>query len=805
MTSIAIAGGAVAALVLFYLGRGFWAWLVFAASPLLAWALAGIESWTAFTVTVAVLATSALIFGIPMLRRLLVSWLLMRIVGGALPTMGDTERIALEAGTVWWDGDLFSGNPHWKKLIDFEVRKLTAKERDFIDGPVDELCAMLDDWQIAQDRALPKEVWEFLKQHRFFGMIIPERYGGLGFSAIAHSTIVAKISSRSAPAAVTVMVPNSLGPGELLLHYGTQQQKEHYLPRLARGEEIPCFALTEPTAGSDAAATKSTGIVCRGIFEGKEVVGVRLNWEKRYITLAPVATLIGLAFRLFDPEKLLGGEEDRGITCALLPSGLPGIQIGQHHDPMGVPFPNGPIFGKDVFVPISYLIGGAQGIGQGWRMLMESLAAGRSISLPALSVGAAKLSTCVVGAYGTVREQFNMPIGRFEGVEEAIARIAGYTYLMDATRRLTCGAVDAGERPAVLSGIAKAYLTDGMRTVLNDALDIRAGSEICRGPRNILGRIYTAVPVAITVEGANILTRSLIVFGQGVIRSHPFVREEIDAANTKDKARFDRAFFGHINFMFRNLVRTLFLGLGAKMFVRPPVEGPSAPYYRSLTRLTSSFALLADVALLVFGGDLKRREKISGRLADALAWSYLASATLKRFHDEGHDPRDVAVMRWSVTHALHKIEEALAGVLDNLPNRFLGGFLRAIVLPLGRTHKPPRDSLGAEVATAILHGGELRRHLASDIYVPAEQEDGLGALEAALAKVVLAQPVQVKLKRAQRKLGTNGKRGADLAAAVTAGVISPEERTRFEHAEAARDAAIQVDIFPPDAYRTLRG
>jgi acyl-CoA dehydrogenase len=504
MTATLLLLAAVCLIVLLYAGKGYWAWVSALAIGLLAWWLAGVGSPLAFKTAVTLAVLAAGVFGLPAIRRPLVSAPAMRLVRAILPAMGDTERIALEAGTVWWDGDLFSGKPDWRKLLDFKLRALSERERAFLDGPVEDLCRMIDDWQIAQDRDLSPQVWDFLKRERFFGMIIPEEYGGLGFSAIGHSAVVVKISSRSVAAAVTVMVPNSLGPAELLLHYGTDEQKKHYLPRLARGEDVPCFALTEPHAGSDAASTRSTGVVCRGKYEGKEVLGIRLNWNKRYITLAPVATVIGLAFRLFDPDGLLGGEEDIGITCALIPRDVPGIKIGDRHDPMGVPFQNGPIFGDDVFVPVDFIIGGQDGAGQGWKMLMDSLAAGRSISLPSLSVAAVELAARTTGAYATVREQFNLPIGRFEGIEEPLARIAGHAYLMNAVRVLTCAAVDAGEKPAVLSAIAKAYLTDGMRKSVIDAMDIMAGAAICSGPRNILSRIYVSAPIGITVEGANI-------------------------------------------------------------------------------------------------------------------------------------------------------------------------------------------------------------------------------------------------------------------------------------------------------------
>ena len=796
---------------LLYMGRGYWAWVAFVAC-LMATGHVGMVTGQAsnlgpqwlFHGAAGVALAMAILFGLRPLRQMIVSKPLMRWVGGILPVMGDTERTALEAGTVWWDGDLFSGTPNWRKLLDFPAPKLTDTEQAFLDGPVEDLCAMVDDWRIFQDRAIPEEVWAFMRKHKFFGMIIPAEFGGLGFSALAHSAVITKLSSRSSTIAVTVMVPNSLGPGELLLHYGTDEQKAHYLPRLASGEDIPCFALTEPTAGSDAAAATSTGIVCRDTYDGEEILGIRLNWTKRYITLAPVATVIGLAFRMHDPDGLLGDTEDLGITCALVPRDLPGIDIGNRHDPMGVPFLNGPIFGHDVFVPLSTVIGGVGGVGNGWRMLMEALAAGRAISLPSLSVGAAELATRVVGAYGSVREQFNLPIGRFEGIEEVIARIAGYTYLMNGARTLTCSAVDAGEKPAVLTGIVKAYLTDGMRTVISDAMDVQAGAAICRGPKNILGRAYVAIPVAITVEGANILTRSLIIYGQGAIRSHPFVRDEMEGVATGDLARFDRAFFGHVNFACRNLVRVLFDRLSAGKFLTIPVTGRSEKYFRRLSRYSTAFALISDVALAVYGGSLKRREMVSGRLADALSWLYLASTTLKKFHDDGQQPRDEAVMRWATEHAMGKIDTALRGVLDNLPSRFLSVTLGWIVFGLAGRARPPSDRLSSTVAAAVLGGGALRDHLTSDIYRPPAQEEGLGRLDATLQKIVAAQPIKTKF----RESAQTGAHGTDLNGsldvAIGAGVITSEERDQLLSAERARLETIQVDVFDPDTYLGLR-
>jgi acyl-CoA dehydrogenase len=673
------------------------------------------------------------------MTRIREQWLtrpLMPWIARLLPRLGDTERIALEAGTVGWDGELFSGAPNWRELVAREPTALSAREQAFLDGPVEELCAQLHDWEIVQAGDLPQTVWQFLRRERFFGLIIPEQYGGLGFSAQAHAAVVTKLASRSITAAVTVMVPNSLGPAELLLAYGTPEQRDYYLPRLARGEEIPCFALTGPEAGSDAAATRSEGIVCRDKWKEEEVLGIRLSWTKRYITLAPVATLIGLAFQLRDPDHLIGDREELGITCALVPAGLPGVEIGARHDPMGIPFQNGPTSGNGVFVPIDAIIGGRDGAGQGWKMLMESLAAGRSISLPSVAAAGAKVAARTVSAYGIVREQFGMPIGRFEGVEERIARIAGLCYAIEATRSLTVAAVDAGEKPAVLSAIAKAYCTEMMRVVVNDAMDVRAGAAIMRGPRNILAALYATIPIGITVEGANILTRSMIIFGQGAIRSHPFALEEIHSVAENDLTRFDRAFWGHIGFVFRNAARALWLGItrGRTAAYAPP--GPLRRSCQRLSRASAAFALVADAAMATLGGQLKRREAITGRLADALAWLYVGSAAVKRCHDDaGACGAERAFASWAIEHALAGIDEALAGVLRNLPARPVAWLLRALVFPTGRREWGPGDARSIAAARALLDDDRARGTLTAAIYLPGAGEPGLGCLDAALRAV----------------------------------------------------------------------
>ncbi len=767
------------------------------------------ESPNAFAVTAGISALFAVLFGLPLIRARVVSAPALGLVRAVLPSMSDTERAALEAGTVWWDGDLFSGAPRWRNLLDFTPQPLSDEEQAFLDGPVEDFCKLLDDWKIAQDRGLPPEAWDFIRKNRMFGMIIPKKYGGHGFSAIAHSAVITKIASRSISAAVTVMVPNSLGAGELIIHYGTDEQKTHYLPRLAAAEDIPCFALTEPGAGSDAANGTSQGIVVKGQYKGGEVLGLKLTFEKRYITLAPVATLIGLAFKVLDPDGLLGGEADLGITCALLPRDIDGMEIGRRHDPMGVPFLNGPIFGHDVFIPLDFVIGGKDGVGQGWRMLMESLAAGRSISLPALSVGAVELSARVAGSYAAVREQFGLPIGKFEGVQEALARIGGYAYFMNAARVLTAGAVDAGERPGVPSAIVKAYLTDGMRHRLNDAMDIRAGAAICRGPRNILGRGYLGVPIAITVEGANILTRSLITFGQGAIRCHPFVREEMESIMSGDVRRFDAAFFGHVNHVARNGARAVIMGIfGGGVIGREssPVSGFESRYYKDLTRLSSAFAFVADMLLMALGGGLKRREMLSGRMADVLAWMYLASAALKRFHDEGRDAVMSPMLKWSAEHALWNGEQALLGAIENVPGAPLRWFLKRIAFPLGGRHRPPKDGDAIAVAEALTAGGPAQDRLTADIHIPPKDSPGLGLLEAAAELARQARPARDKIKAATRKgalekapAGTLNQRAAE------AGVIGADDLELIEKSQALTTEVIQVDVFDEDEYLALKG
>ncbi len=757
---------------------------------------------SALQVVYVLLILFIVIFGIAPLRRMLISGNIMKVFRRILPPISSTEQEAIDAGTVWWDGELFSGDPNWDALLEFPPCVLSEEEQAFLDNEVEELCAMLDDWDITHNRVdLPPEVWQFLKIKGFFGMIIPKQYGGREFSAQAHSAVVAKVASRSGSAAVTVMVPNSLGPAELLLHYGTDEQKEKYLRRLAYGLEMPCFALTGPFAGSDAGAIPDYGIVCRGEFGGEQnVLGIRLNWEKRYITLAPVATLLGLAFKLHDPEQLLGGEVERGITLALIPTNITGVKIGRRHFPLNSAFLNGPTQGKDVFIPMDYIIGGAECVGQGWRMLMECLAAGRSISLPASSVGVMKLAARTTGAYARVRKQFKLPIGRFEGVEEPMARIGAYTYMVDSARRFIALAVDMGEKPSVISAVIKYHATELGRIVINDAMDVHGGKGICLGPDNYLGRIYQQTPIGITVEGANILTRSMIIFGQGAIRSHPYVLAEIAAAHEPDHDlalhKFDEALLGHISFAMSNAARSLVFGVtgGAGIYAPPGMD--ARHYYQQLTRFSAAFALAADMAMGVLGGALKRHEKLSGRLGDVLSLMYLCSATLKRFEDDGSPAEDLPLFHWAMQDAIYRMQLALNGVVQNFPNTSARWLLGALIFPVGMRLSPPSDQLGHEIATLMMQPGAARDRLTEGMYVPKDEQDAVGALEAALASTLLCEPLQAELEQA-RKEGRLVALDelARISEARDIGLIDAEQTLLLERDYTLRRKVIMVDDF----------
>ncbi|WP_292977127.1 acyl-CoA dehydrogenase [Nitrosomonas sp.] len=756
---------------------------------------------------VALLILITALFTVPFLRRNIVSSLALRAFRKLLPKISQTEQEALDAGTVWWEGELFSGKPDWNKLLAYPKPTLSAEEQAFLDGPVEQLCAMLDEWHITHERHdLPPEVWQFIRENRFFSLIIPREYGGLGFSALAHSEIVMKISSRSNTAAVTVMVPNSLGPAELLLHYGTEEQKNYYLPRLANGTEIPCFALTGPEAGSDAGSIPDTGIVCRAEFNGQpDVLGIRINWEKRYITLGPVATLLGLAFRLHDPDGLLGGEKDIGITLALIPTNTPGITIGRRHFPLNGVFQNGPNSGKDVFIPMDWIIGGQDKMGQGWRMLMNSLSVGRSISLPATGVGAAKLSAWSSGAYGRVRVQFRLPVGYFEGVEEALARIAGNTYMMDAARVMTAGAVDQGEEPSVISAIVKYHLTERSRQAINDAMDIHGGKGICLGPSNYLARTYQQTPVGITVEGANILTRNMIIFGQGAIRAHPFTLREINATWDENRKRslqeFDAALTGHIIFALRNALCSLAFGISQRLIKTIPENAASETldYYRQLTRFSTSFALLSDVAMLKLGGSLKRRERLSARLGDVLSQLYLCSATLKRFEDDGRPAADLPFLHWSMQDALYRTQQAFHEFLLNFPaGKVTRWLLRLMVFPRGLRCQPPSDALSHQVARLILAPGEARDRLTAGMYLPTAKNDPLALLQEAMTCAIACEPVEARLRQAVKDKTLTAHEDEQVNQALTQGIISEGEAALLAQMKTLRRRVIMVDDFSPD-------
>ena len=782
-------------LALGFFGLPFLAWSGWFALFLLWWG-APLWIWIPFLAVV-------LLLGVPHLRVRLLTAPLMRFLrkAGLLPRISDTERQALAAGSVWFEGELFGGRPDFTKLLDADLPELTDAERAFLDGPVEEVCGMLTDWDVHQRRGLPSEVWKYLCEHRFFGLIIPREYGGLGFSAEAVSRIIGKLSSRSVPLGITVMVPNSLGPAELLVHYGTDEQKRELLPKLASGEHLPCFALTEPHAGSDAGGMRAHGVVFRG-EDGKP--WIRLNWEKRYITLAEVATLLGIAFKLEDPENLLGRGVSPGITCALIPADTPGVVRGRRHDPLGVPFINCPFEGRDVEVPAEAIIGGPARAGQGWGMLMEQLAAGRGIMLPAQGCFGTKFAARVAGAYSAVRKQFGLPIGRFEGVQEPLARLGGRAYLLEAARRLTCGALDGGAKPAVVSAIAKYNFTETFRKALADAMDVQGGAAISRGPRNQFAHAWWAAPISITVEGANILTRTLMIFGQGSIRCHPWVQKEIDALESGDVHAFDHAFWGHVRHVFNNLMRSKVLWLTRGHAAPVPLEGPGRRDAQKLAWASSMFSVLADLAMAAYGADLKRKEAVAGRFSDALSWMYLGSAVLRRFEADGRPKEDLPFYRWAMDHCLEQVQQAFEQIHREFRAPGLGWLMRTVGLfavrinPLGTG---PRDDDAQAVAQALQTPGPQRDRLLGGIYVPHGGDEPLARLEEAFRLAVSADEVVHRVRQAVRA-GRLAKASGDalLEAAVREAVITRQEAELVAQAEAARDEVIQVDAFTEEEY-----
>ncbi|WP_034912564.1 acyl-CoA dehydrogenase FadE [Erwinia sp. 9145] len=764
-----------------------------------AWALAHV--WTMWMVIP--VALLLLPFNLSSLRQSLFSKPMLKTFQKVMPPMSRTEKEAIEAGTTWWEGELFRGAPDWQKLHNYPQPRLTADEQAFLDGPVEEACRMANDFAITHEMAdLPPELWAYLKEQRFFAMIIKKEYGGLAFSAYAQAQVLQKLAGVSGILAITVGVPNSLGPGELLQHYGTEAQKNHYLPRLARGDEIPCFALTSPEAGSDAGAIPDTGVVCMGEWQGERVLGMRLTWNKRYITLAPVATVLGLAFKLSDPEHLLGETENLGITCALIPAHTPGVEIGKRHFPLNVPFQNGPTRGNDIFVPIDTIIGGPKMAGQGWRMLVECLSVGRGITLPSNSTGSVKSIALAIGAYAHIRRQFRLPIGKMEGIEEPLARIAGNAWVMDAAASLITYGIVQGEKPAVLSAIVKYHCTHrGQRAIL-DAMDIAGGKGIMLGKSNFLARAYQGAPIAITVEGANILTRSMIIFGQGAIRCHPYVLTEMAAAHNHDLHAFDNALFSHVGHVGSNVARSLWLGLTGGRTSRTPTRDVTARYYQHLNRLSANMALLADMSMSVLGGSLKRRERISARLGDVLSQLYLASAALKRYEDEGRNEADLPLLHWGVQDAMYQAETAVEALLRNFPNRLVAGLLHAVIFPTGRHCREPSDRLDHQLARILQLPSATRTRLGRGQYLTPSEHNPAGQLEEALSHVMAAEVIHDRLCKEQKKplpftrLDELAKRG------LAEKWLNDEEAAVLIRAEASRLRAINVDEFEADALAT---
>jgi len=738
------------------------------------------------------------------LRRSALTAKLFSVYKTMVPAISETERDALETGSVSWDAELFTGLPNWSTLLSVQPPALTAEEQAFLDGPVETLCGMLDDWKITHELAdLPPEVWDYIRNERFFSMIIPKEYGGLEFSAVANSAVLAKLCSRSVVAATTVAVPNSLGPGELLIHYGTEEQKQRWLPALAKGQEIPCFALTGPRAGSDAGAIPDTGIICKGEWEGEEIVGIRLNWDKRYITLAPVATVVGLAFKLYDPDHLVGEQEELGITAALIPAATPGVEIGRRHLPLNTPFQNGPTHGKDVFVPLDAIIGGIERAGQGWRMLMEQLAAGRAISLPSESQGSSQAAVYASTAYARIRRQFGVPIARFEGIEEVLARMAGHTYIINAGVGCTMASIKAGEVPAVPSAIMKYHCTELGRKVGNDAMDVQGGKAIISGPLNYLGRAYDSIPISITVEGANILTRSLIIFGQGAIRCHPFVLREMQAAQNPDfeagLREFDGLLFQHIGAALSNAARSFVMALTHARYTDVPRTGATKRYFQHINRYSAAFALAADSAMLIVGGDLKRREKLSARLGDVFSYIYLASMVLKHHENQGSPEDDLPLVEWSCRTLLYQAQEQLHGLLRNFPNRLAAGALRLMIFPRGRTYFAPSDRLGQRIVTVLTRPTETRERLSNKIYKGADPLNQLARLQEALEMAEAAAPLSRKVKDATRRgLITPRDELQAIEDAHEAGVLTIAEAEQLRALDAAVMELVRVDDFAPE-------
>lgn len=754
----------------------------------------GVIGWLLYLAAIALLA-------VPSIRQSVISEKALTLFKKVLPAMSQTEKEALDAGTVWWEAELFKGKPNWNKLHKIAAPTLSAQEQAFIDGPANEVCAMVSDYQVTHELAdLPPEVWQYLKDHKFFAMIIKKQYGGLEFSAYAQSIVLQKLTGVSGVLSSTVGVPNSLGPGELLQHYGTEDQKNHYLPRLAEGKEIPCFALTSPEAGSDAGSIPDFGVVCKGKWEGKEVLGMRLTWNKRYITLAPVATVLGLAFKLRDPDGLLGDKTELGITCALIPTHLKGVEIGNRHMPLNVPFQNGPTRANDLFVPLDFIIGGPSMAGQGWRMLVECLSVGRGITLPSNSTGGIKTAALATGAYARIRRQFKQPIGHMEGVEEPLARLGGNAYVMDAASNLTVAGIDLGEKPSVISAIVKYHCTHrGQRSII-DAMDIVGGKGICIGPANFLARSYQGAPIAVTVEGANILTRSMIIFGQGAIRCHPYVLEEMDAAYSQDSdavEKFDAALAGHVSFTMSNIVRSIWFGVTDGFGSSAPTNDATKRYYQQLNRYSANLALLSDISMAVLGGSLKRKERLSARLGDILSQLYLSSATLKRFENDGRPVEDLPLVHWGLQDSLKQTEVAIDEFLANFPNKAIGKVLRILLMPIGRVRKAPSDKLDSQVAQILQTPSETRSRIGRNQYLAPTAHNAAGKIEQALDIILRAEPLFDKVCSVTNQRRPFLRLDEVAAIGLQQKILTEQEAQLLTEAEAHRLYTINVDDFAP--------
>ncbi len=753
---------------------------------------------------VALFAIVALFFNLPSLRQVLISKHVLALFKKIMPEMSRTEKEAIDAGTVWWEAELFKGKPDWKQLRSVPKPTLSDEEQAFLDGPVNEVCRMANDYQITHELAdLPPEIWQYLKEKKFFAMIIKKRYGGLEFSAYAQSCVLQKLTGVSGVLSSTVGVPNSLGPGELLQHYGTEEQCDHYLPRLAQGKEIPCFALTSPEAGSDAGSIPDFGIVTKGEWQGEEVLGMSITWNKRYITLAPIATVLGLAFKLRDPDGLLGDTKELGITCALIPTDIEGVEIGRRHSPLNVPFQNGPTKGNNVFVPLSFIIGGEKMAGQGWRMLVECLSVGRGITLPSNSTGGLKSAALATGAYARIRRQFKLPIGKMEGIEEPLARLAGNAYVMDAASSLTVAGIDLGEKPSVISAIVKYHCTHrGQRSII-DAMDIVGGKGICIGPSNFLARSYQGSPIAVTVEGANILTRSMIIYGQGAIRCHPYVLKEMEAAYAPDSHKanveFDGALFGHIGFVISNLVRSLWLGITDGRGSDTPKVEHTRRYYQQLNRYSANMALLSDISMAVLGGSLKRKERLSARLGDLLSQLYLSSATLKRFEEEGCKEEDLALMQWGLQDSLYQAEQAIVELLNNFPNRLVATAMKVVLFPTGLKRRKPSDQLDGQVARIIQTPSAARSRIGRGQFLEPSPFNPVGKIEQALVDILAAEPIFNKICKATATKHPFMQLDKIADIGLAEGLISNREADLLRKAEQGRLETINVDDFEFDA------